>query len=110
MAKRAPPWRRPPNESRIEARADGHAKALGWTSRKMNGLGFRSWPDRLFIPPKQKLIARRPFWVEFKKHDGVLTKDQARLIAELRARGERVRVCHSFEEFIVAFDAEHRWC
>lgn len=90
-------------ESRIERACVDRAKELGWAARKMNGLGFRSWPDRLFIPPRGKASALESIWVEFKKPGEVPTPDQARMHEDLRARGELVFVFdnrHAFFEFI----------
>lgn len=106
-------------ESNVEGRSVRHAKERGWTSRKMNGLGFRSWPDRLFLPPRgttrdreaagySVASLRHPFWVEFKRPGKEPTPDQARLHRDLRARGEVVHVCDSFESFRKVFDAIHR--
>ena len=80
-------------EGSIEETCRQSALALGWASRKMNGLGFRSWPDRFFIPPvvgnkalrafsrgnvaqmsarleAHQVQKRRGFWVEFKRVQG----------------------------------------
>ena len=63
----------------------------------MNGAGFRSWPDRLFIRPKEKAFEN--FWVEFKRPGHFTTESQAQLHKHLAARGELVFVVHSLEEF-----------
>lgn len=107
-----PVWKRPKKkkvlESAIENDCRDYAHARGWLSRKMNGLGFRSWPDRLFVPRKMKRrenpFVLSPFWVEFKRPGEEPTPDQARMIKDLRARGETVHVFDNKQDFIKAFD------
>lgn len=117
-------------ESTVEQRSVDHAKALGWQARKMNGLGFRHWPDRYFIPPKvptkalrspgrgaggrhlasytpRQVQRRRGFWVEFKKPSQPPTRAQADLHADLRARGEHVYVVDTDEGFVRILRDEH---
>lgn len=95
-------------ESRIESTCRDIAHAAGWVTRKMNGLGFNSWPDRLFIPPKLRRkvykgntfhLYQRVFWVEFKRPGEEPTPAQDRMIKELRGRGEVVYVIDNVEEF-----------
>lgn len=99
------------SEASIEKSCRDYAHDRSWTSRKMNGLGFRSWPDRLFIPPrvkKQMVNTRgRRFWVEFKRPGEEPTPDQARQISELRERGETVYVLDNKEDFIKVFIYEN---
>lgn len=76
------------------------ARERGWEGRKMNGLGYAAWPDRLFLPPhngKKKFgaIAARRFWVEFKRPGEGLTPRQAEMHVDLKARGEDVYTCES---------------
>lgn len=100
-----------PLESKIEGDAVKHAKARGWLARKMNGLGFNDWPDRLFLPPpgmnRETNHVRERFWVEFKRRGAKPTPAQARMHKDLRARGERVFVCDSLASFTAVFDKEH---
>lgn len=56
-------------------------------TRKMNGLGNASWPDRLIIGPRGFAV-----WIEFKRPGEPLTKGQEDLHAELRAIGQTVAV------------------
>lgn len=90
-------YKRRQSESSIENSCRDIAHALGWLSRKMNGLGFRSWPDRFFVSPRGR--RGRSFWVEFKRPGEVPTPDQERMIAELRARGESVYTLDNKEDF-----------
>jgi hypothetical protein len=48
-------------ESDVEAKVVKYAKSRGCLERKMNGPGYRGWPDRLF-GYNGKII-----WVEFKR-------------------------------------------
>jgi hypothetical protein len=85
-------------ESYIEDTSRDHASSHGWVSRKMNGLGFNSWPDRLFIPPKKTRFGNK-FWVEFKRLGEVPTPAQANMIKDLRDRGETVYVIDNVADF-----------
>lgn len=92
---RRPRYQPHQTEGAIEEVCRIYAAAVGWESRKMNGLGFRSWPDRLFLPPrvrtkKQGAALGRRFYVEFKKPGEESTPDQTRVQNELRERGETV--------------------
>lgn len=50
-------------ESRLEHNCNRYArKKYGITTRKMNGLGFAGWPDRVYPLPNERIL-----WVEFKK-------------------------------------------
>jgi hypothetical protein len=108
------PARRKQLESSIEGSCRDHAHERGWTSRKMNGLGFNSWPDRIFIARVRprgmrralRLLERRTFWVEFKRPGEVPTAGQWRMIRDLRSRGETVYVIDNREDFIKVFN-EH---
>jgi hypothetical protein len=74
-------------EKTIEARVVRWAKEHGIKTRKMNGSGFRGWPDRLFVLPKGRLL-----WIEFKRPGGRLSTLQELLIGDLEALGHQVRV------------------
>lgn len=62
-------------------------KKRGIMHRKMNGLGFRGWPDRLFILPSGRVV-----WIEFKRPGGKLTPLQEAIHAKLEALGHHVHV------------------
>lgn len=97
-------------EKDIEKDCRGIALEFGWISRKMNGLGYRSWPDRLFIPPIKKFRHdhRNTFWVEFKRPGEVATPDQERMIKDLRKRGEKVYICDNVVDFkMILKDENH---
>jgi hypothetical protein len=56
--------------------------------RKMNGLGYASWPDRLVVGPFSFFQ-----WIEFKRPDiGKLSPGQADLFEELEAWGHGVPI------------------
>lgn len=99
-------WRRPRRrqqlEGSIEESCRKYAQERGWDSRKMNGLGFRDWPDRFFIPPvvRRSKQRRGSFWVEFKRPGEEPTTSQAEKIRLLRARGETVYVLDNRDDFI----------
>lgn len=95
---------RGPLESAIEARCVALARRRGWLVRKMNGLGFRAWPDRLFLPPRESRAVR--FWIEFKRPGGGLTPLQARALDDLAARGEVVHVISTFDDFAHLLEGE----
>lgn len=94
--------RRKKLEKTVENACVEKARELGWEARKMNGLGFNSWPDRLFIPPKTAwpLTPGKPFWVEFKRPGEEPTEGQSNLHEDLRARGESVFVFDTVDEFL----------
>ncbi len=73
----------------------------GTITRKMNGAGFRGWPDRLFLVP-----GLDAFWIEYKRPGLNLTKLQIDIVAELRNLGQRVYICASTEETLDAIRAE----
>lgn len=96
--------KRKKKEINVEARAVKHAKEAGWLSRKMNGLGFAAWPDRLFIPRRAPLRERLDrFWVEFKRVGEAPTPMQDKMHADLRARGEAVYVIDNIDDFKKVF-------
>lgn len=98
------------NEGAIEQRCVDHARDRRWLARKMNGLGFRSWPDRLFIPRETKalLSQRRAIWVEFKRPGEGPTLEQRRMHKDLRARGEVVYIVDNLRDFIKIFERHDR--
>lgn len=84
--------KRPTLERHIEEPCVRRAKKIGLVIRKMNGLGFRSWPDRLFIGLKRRV------WVEFKAPGETPTDAQKLMHKILRACGEEVYVIDNKEE------------
>ena len=73
-------------------------KSLGLLpSRKMNGLGYRSWPDRIFPIP-----GGRPFWIEFKKPGAEPTPLQENFHKLMREQGYDIEVHSDKKEAIAA--------
>lgn len=63
-----------------------YAKRRGFEVRKMNGLGKRSWPDRMFIGPLTI------FFIEYKVVGEDPTPGQQEMINKLRRWGHHVYV------------------
>lgn len=90
-------------ERSIEARFLRRLKEL-WPeakTRKMNGYGNRSWPDRLVVLP----FGAKPL-IEFKRPGGELSSGQANLIKELKGMGHSVYVCDDAEQAILFCEFE----
>jgi hypothetical protein len=82
--------KRDPLENAIENSVIKASKKMGLTNRKMNGLGFNSWPDRMFLGKLRKVL-----FIEFKRLGKEPTESQAALHTDLRAMGFDVEVCDS---------------
>jgi hypothetical protein len=95
-------YRRKPLEKTAEKRFVEYVKDEGGATRKMNGLGYRSWPDQLAIKPGVK----PGLWVEFKRVGEDPTPLQKDLHKLLRQLGQRVVVAWTFEQARKAYD-EH---
>lgn len=77
-----------PLEKKIEKKVDKYIKRhLGGKTRKMNGMGFRDWPDRMVLLPGCPVL-----FIEFKRRGRDATPSQADLHKELRAMGYEVWV------------------
>lgn len=74
-------------ELQIETKACARAKERGFLTRKMQWIGRRGAPDRLFTRDDTG-----PFLVEFKKEGEDLDPHQVREIGRLRAHGFKVYV------------------
>ena len=86
----------PKTEAEEEATFVRKARAKGYLCRKLNGEGFRGWPDQLVISPQGVVT-----FIEFKRpgkyrdpNDG-LSANQAETIAKLRANECEVLVTDS---------------
>lgn len=92
------------------------AHGRGWLSRKMNGLGFNSWEDRVLLPParadrstaRSTLHVVAPLWVELKLPGKAPTKLQRDHHRAMRRRGQVTCVVHTFEEFKATLEAHAR--
>ncbi len=78
-------------KKRLEKSAEGavnrHAKKLKILRRKMNGFGFNSWPDQLYLGTKKRFV-----WIEFKRVGKEPTPLQAEMHKTLRFLGHKVLV------------------
>ena len=81
-----------PLERVIEAKVVEYAKSLEFRQRKMNGAGFRGWPDRIFHKDG------RTFYIEFKRKGGRLSPGQGMVIRDLRAAKIAVYVIDNVED------------
>ncbi len=89
----------PKTEAEEEATFVRKARAKGYLCRKLNGEGFRGWPDQLVISPQGVVT-----FIEFKRpgkykspSDG-LSANQAEIIAKLKAHNARVLVTDSADD------------
>ena len=80
-------------ESYIEQGAIKRAKECGFICRKVQWIGRRGAPDRLF-----SRADTGPFFVEFKKPGGTLDPHQVREIQRLREAGFQVYVIDSLDD------------
>jgi hypothetical protein len=88
-------------ESEIESKVVDYAKSKGCMERKMNGPGYRGWPDRLFM------YNGKVVWVEFKRLGEEPTNLQRFIHGRLRDNGFDVEVvdnvldgCRTIDNFI----------
>lgn len=72
-------------EKNIEAKVVRWATAQGWEVIKLNGMGNRSRPDRLFVMPYGRCA-----FIEFKRPGGVLTRLQEQTLKRLANLGHDV--------------------
>jgi hypothetical protein len=70
------------NESVEEKKFVQRARELGWLTRKMNGVGFRNWPDQLCIVSRTEWI-----FFEFKKVGAKPRPAQLAFFKELQNKG-----------------------
>lgn len=82
--------RAPKKEVKAEEAFTRSAKELGCLVRKMNGLGYRDWPDRLVVTPEGLVL-----WVEFKRAGQDLRPSQQNLREELELRRQPYLLAYS---------------
>ena len=89
----------PKTEAEEEATFVRKARAKGYLCRKLNGEGFRGWPDQMTVSPFGSIR-----FIEFKRpgkykdpNDG-LSVNQAKVIEELRDHGCEVLVTDSADD------------
>jgi hypothetical protein len=78
-------------------------EARGGLTRKMNGLGFRDWPDRECLKP----WVVTPLWVELKRLGETSTVSQLLLQERLLDLGQSVVECDTLAKAKAAYEA-HR--
>jgi hypothetical protein len=83
----------PTLEKEIENHVVKFAKRNKCMVRKMNGTGFRAWPDRLFIMPNGKQC-----WIEFKAPGKGATPAQTELHQWLASLQQLVYVINNREQ------------
>ena len=87
-------------ESSVEKKVVAWAKRNDYLCRKMNGMGYNGWPDRLLISKSGTII-----WVELKRTTGKLSELQERLIDTLRNYGQNVIIAYGYEDFLKQMEA-----
>lgn len=80
------------SEARVEIRLRDGAKAIGGKAYKFVSPGNNGVPDRIVCLPDGRVI-----FVELKSTTGVLSKQQANRIAELRRMNQKVFILNSVE-------------
>jgi hypothetical protein len=82
-------------EGDIEKRFVRELKKLGCKSRKLNGTGYRDWPDRLIMVPGGITL-----FIEFKRPGEELRPSQQELHDEAAEMGHDWQVFDSWENAI----------
>ncbi len=80
-------------ESDIEKRFVRELKKLGCKSRKLNGTGYRDWPDRLVLVPGGVSL-----FIEFKRPGETLRESQQNLHDEAAELGHTWYTFDSWEK------------
>jgi hypothetical protein len=82
------------SESKLEEQAVEYAKRKGWFVRKVQWIGRRGAPDRVFIR-RGKIV-----WIEFKRGDGTgeVSGNQRQEIRRMREAGADVYVAWTMAE------------
>ena len=80
-------------EKKIEGNVCEYAQKKGFLTPKINVIGERGWPDRLFIDPEGWCV-----WIEFKQKGKPCTPIQIYRQGILAARGFMVFVCDDEKE------------
>ena len=83
---------RKPLEKDIENAFVRKVKQLGCITRKINGMGFNAWPDRLILCPGGATL-----FIEFKRPGETLAPLQDALHSDVKAMGHTWYVCDSWE-------------
>lgn len=86
-------------ESNVEGKYVTHVRADGALTRKLNGLGYRSWPDQWTVP-----TSGVDFMIEFKREGVDATELQKDLHKELRKRKKLVYVCDNLVDALRIYE------
>jgi hypothetical protein len=87
-------WRRgKPLEKTIEKKAVLYARSLKLVALKLNILGYRGWPDRMFLGENRCI-----FFIEFKRPGNVPTELQSQIHKLLKRWGFSIYVVDGTEE------------
>ncbi len=81
-----------PLEKVIEKTVVRYAQSRGCIVRKLNGMGARSWPDRMFLGPHGRVL-----FIEFKREGGEATKLQHHFHTQMSILGHLVAVIDDVE-------------
>ena len=87
-------------EADVEKKVCGYADRIKLIHIKLNVLGRRGWPDRLFLPP-----GGRPIFIEFKRPGENPEPLQEYRHEILRAAGYRVFVVDNYADGIAALES-----
>jgi hypothetical protein len=82
-------------ERDIENKFVKEVKKLGCKTRKLNGMGYKSWPDRLILCPGGAIL-----FIEFKKPGEGLSELQQSLHSEVAEIGHVFKTYDSWEDAI----------
>lgn len=70
-------------------------RQLGLRQAKLNLMGQKGWPDRLFVVPNYGVI-----FIEFKREGEKPEPLQDRIIKSLREAKQEVHVCFTYDEAV----------
>lgn len=98
MKRKVPLEKATEDKSRLYALENYHVKSI-----KLNLMGNRSWPDRIFL-----LHHAPAWWVEFKRIGEKPTPIQQYTNEYLRSIGYDASIIYTYEEFVTEFHRRHR--
>ncbi len=87
-------------EKDIERKSSDYAESIGYISLKINVVGQRGWPDRLFINPYGNHV-----WIEFKKLGEKLSKIQEHRLHQLWDKNTEAHYTDNYKDACDILDA-----